>query len=42
VFIDVDFTPPNAAVIPVHLTVALARSEGEWLIRHYPVPKVQA
>ncbi len=41
-FVDVDFTPPNAAVIPVHLTVALVRSEGEWLIRHYHVSKIEA
>src|SRR6478735_8329610 len=26
-FVDIDFIPPNAAVIPVHLTVALVRSE---------------
>ena len=37
----VDFSPPDAAVIPVHLTAVLQRSTDSWLISHYHVSKIE-
>lgn len=37
----VDFSPPDAAVIPVHLTAVLQRGAGSWLISHYHVSKIE-
>ena len=37
----VDFSPPDAAVIPVHLTAVLQRSTESWLISHYHVSKIE-
>ena len=41
VYADVDFSPPEAAVIPVHLTAVLRFSAGAWLIGHYHVSKIE-
>ena len=41
VYARVDFSPPDAAVIPVHLTAVLQLSAGAWLIRHYHVSKIE-
>lgn len=41
-YVDVDFAPPSGDVIPVHLTLVLVRSAGEWLIQHYHVSKIAA
>lgn len=41
VYARVDFSPPDAAVIPVHLTAVLQRVDGAWLISHYHVSKIE-
>lgn len=41
IYARVDFSPPDAAVIPVHLTAVLQLSAGAWLIRHYHVSKIE-
>ncbi|GAA1759750.1 SgcJ/EcaC family oxidoreductase [Agromyces humatus] len=41
VYARVDFSPPDAAVIPVHLTAVLRRSAEAWLISHYHVSKIE-
>ena len=33
--------PPDAAVIPVHLTAVLQHTAGDWLISHYHVSKIE-
>ncbi|PJJ73424.1 uncharacterized protein (TIGR02246 family) [Diaminobutyricimonas aerilata] len=40
-YVRVDFTPPEAAVIPVHLTAVLRSTGGDWLISHYHVSKIE-
>jgi len=37
----VDFTRPDGAVIPVHLTVVLESAAEGWLISHYHVSKIE-
>ncbi|HVL62274.1 MAG TPA: SgcJ/EcaC family oxidoreductase [Microbacterium sp.] len=37
----VDFSPPDAPVIPVHLTAVLQRGAESWLISHYHVSKIE-
>ncbi|WP_285114281.1 SgcJ/EcaC family oxidoreductase [Leifsonia sp. fls2-241-R2A-40a] len=41
-FVDVDFIRPSGEVIPTHLTLALVRTGGEWLIQQYHVSKIDA
>ncbi|MBM7505111.1 YybH family protein [Agromyces aurantiacus] len=41
VYARVDFSPPDAAVIPVHLTALLQLTAGAWLISHYHVSKIE-
>ena len=41
VYARVDFSPPDAAVIPVHLTAVLQFTAGAWLICHYHVSKIE-
>jgi uncharacterized protein (TIGR02246 family) len=40
-YLRVDFSPPDAAVIPVHLTAVLRLDDGAWLISHYHVSKIE-
>lgn len=40
-YVRVDFTPPDAAVIPVHLTVVIERRDDQWRISHYHVSKIE-
>ncbi|MHA7261973.1 nuclear transport factor 2 family protein [Arthrobacter sp. TMN-37] len=40
-YAGVDFTFRDGRVIPVHLTVVLQRTGGNWLISHYHVSKIQ-
>jgi uncharacterized protein (TIGR02246 family) len=39
-YVRVDFSPPDAPVIPVHLTAVLRLTDGAWLISHYHVSKI--
>jgi hypothetical protein len=41
VYSDVDFTRPDATVIPVHLTAVLRNAGGQWQISHYHVSKIE-
>ena len=41
-YVAVDFARPDGLVIPVHLTAVLVRADGEWLLSHYPVSKIEA
>jgi uncharacterized protein (TIGR02246 family) len=41
IYARVDFSPPDAAVIPVHLTAVLQHTAGDWLISHYHVSKIE-
>jgi uncharacterized protein (TIGR02246 family) len=41
IYARVDFSPPDAAVIPVHLTAVLRLIAGAWLIGHYHVSKIE-
>jgi uncharacterized protein (TIGR02246 family) len=41
VYARVDFSPPDTAVIPVHLTAVFRFSGEAWLISHYHVSKIE-
>ena len=41
IYARVDFSPPDAEVIPVHLTAVLRLIAGAWLISHYHVSKIE-
>jgi len=41
IYVRVDFSPPDAEVIPVQLTAVLRSIAGVWLISHYHVSKIE-